>query len=150
MLLGDIYFGYSRLLSPASGLEGDLQLFTREYRDPQQLAAHTANVVVDAERVIAVRDKPLLHEVQGALGWDGTAIIGTGFVAHDTAIRDWLLAHRPRPHLGDLFAAALDLGLQVGAAPGPTGTWININTPEDLIAATTAEQRRCATNAVPD
>lgn len=142
LVLGDIYFG-EQGWAPATLPEGaSALLHTRRYADPTQLAAETSNVLVDGSRVVAMRDKPNPTEVQGEYGWDATALIGPDFVQRGDEILAWLRQNRPQAHVGDLFTAALGLGLELRAAPGSQGAWINVNTPEQLLAASQQASRQ--------
>jgi NDP-sugar pyrophosphorylase family protein len=148
LLLGDIYLEAEQL-KPIDLPEGkDAVLLTRGFADPVQLATATANIVVEGERVIAVRDKPATTAVKGNLGWTGLAVIGPDFLYRRSAILKWL-DKKPVAHFGDLFEAALWLGASIAAAPAPVGAWININTPEQLIEAAQCEARKRAQDQKP-
>ncbi|MBN2360973.1 MAG: NTP transferase domain-containing protein [Deltaproteobacteria bacterium] len=141
VLLGDIHFEAERLPQLDLPDGRDALLLTREFSDPERLAALTANVVVDQERVLAVRDKPTPAAIKGDLGWAGLAIIGPTFLERRSAILKWL-EKKPAPRFGDLFEAALWLGGSMTARPAPAGGWFNINTPEQLLEAARCEARK--------
>lgn len=142
LLLGDIYLEAEQL-RPAELPDGkDALLLTRTFGDAAHIAAQTANVVVDGERVIAVRDKSAPTAIKGDLGWTGLAVVGPSLLARRTAILKWLDKRSGAAQFGDLFEAALWLGGSISARPGPTGAWININTPEQLLDAARCESRK--------
>lgn len=142
LVLGDIYLEAEQL-RPAELPDGkDALLLTRTFDDAAHVAAQTANVVVEGERVVAVRDKPALTAVRGDLGWTGLAVVGPSLLARRAAIVKWLEKRQGAAHFGDLFEAALWLGGSIAARPGPTGAWININTPEQLLDAARCESHK--------
>jgi NDP-sugar pyrophosphorylase family protein len=141
-MLGDLYYG-ARRLEPATLPAGvDAVLHTRRYDVPASIARETSNVVVDGERVVAVRDKPRSDEIEGDLGWYATALIAPAFLARREAILDWLERRGRQAHVGDLFEAAVQVGAVVKASPGGGGAWINVNTPDQLMEASRIEQQR--------
>ncbi len=141
-VLGDLYYGAATFSPPVLPEGAEALLYTRRYDDPRQLAAETSNIIAAGDQVVRVRDKPAPAQVEGQLGWYATALISPAFLARRQAILDWLAAHHSDAHVGDLFDAALQLGARVAAEPGPEGLWINVNTPDQLLEASLAEQQR--------
>jgi NDP-sugar pyrophosphorylase family protein len=143
LLLGDIYLAAERLAPEELPAGKDALLLTCEFDDLARLAAQAANIVVDKDRVLAVRDRPSLPTVKGNLGWSGLAIIGPSFLERRSAILKWL-EKRPEAHFGDLFEATIWLGGSIAARPAPADAWFNINTPDQLIEAARCEAHKRA------
>jgi NDP-sugar pyrophosphorylase family protein len=137
LVLGDLFFGTPHFSAPTLSHDEDLEaiLFTRKYDSLELLSAETSNIVVEGDRVVGMLDKPPVDRIRGNLGWYATAIVTPAFLSRRQAILDWCAQNRPHAHVGDLFQAAIALGAQIGAAPGPGGAWINVNTPDQLLKA---------------
>ena len=141
-VLGDIYFGSERMKSSSLPDGIEVILFSHLFEDPERLSKETANLICEGETIVAVRDKQLVENVVGNLGWNAMALVSPEFLAREQAILQWMAENRPNPAIGDLFSAALALGVRMKVAPGPEGSWINVNSPDQLMKAGKVEQQK--------
>jgi NDP-sugar pyrophosphorylase family protein len=141
-VLGDIYFGSEHMDAVMLPQGVEVVLLSHYFEDAARLSAETANLVCNGEKIVAIRDKPNPESVEGTLGWNAMAVIHPDFLHREKEILEWLVIHQPHPAVGDLFSAGLARGATMQVLPGPIGSWINVNSADQLLKAALIEQQK--------